>query len=159
MSHPNENLIRQFYQAFARGDAAVMSAAYHGEARFHDPVFLDLQGGEIGKMWEMLSRQAVELEIDVKNITADDEKGSADWSARYRFGRSGRKVHNRIHAEFTFRDGKILTHRDEFNLWTWSRMALGPLGFVMGWNAVVQANIRQQARRNLTKFMEGTKKS
>ncbi len=41
-------------------------------------------------------------------------RGSARWEAVYPFSETGRIVHNRIRAEFRFRDGKIIEHRDHF---------------------------------------------
>ncbi len=153
MAHSNEILIEQFYKAFSEKDSQTMAASYHSDAVFDDPVFENLRGAEIGKMWTMLCLQSSTLEINFKNIQADEESGRADWSAKYSFGKTRRKVHNKIHAEFTFKDGKILTHTDHFDFWKWSRMALGPLGLLMGWNSVVRVNIRRQARTNLTKFI------
>jgi len=134
-----------------------MTDSYHSEAVFDDPVFQNLQGSEIGKMWTMLCLQSSSLEIAFENIQADEEKGQADWSAKYTFGKAKRKIHNKIHAEFTFKDGKIIKHTDHFDFWKWSRMALGPLGLFMGWNSVVKVNIRKQAMTNLTKFITITK--
>ena len=51
---------------------------------------------------------------------------------------TGRPVHNIIDAQFTFRDGLIVTHIDTFNLWRWSRMALGPKAVALGLDAVRQ---------------------
>ncbi len=134
-----------------------MSACYHTEAVFDDPVFQTILGSEIGMMWKMLCLQFGSLEIKADNIQADDDSGQADWSAIYEFGKSRRRVHNKIHAEFKFKEGKIIKQTDDFNFWKWSRMALGPLGFIMGWNSVVQVNIRKQARANLTKFITKAK--
>ncbi|MBT3252590.1 MAG: nuclear transport factor 2 family protein [Candidatus Marinimicrobia bacterium] len=157
MTHSNELLIERFYKAFSEKDSQVMTDSYHPEAVFDDPVFQHLQGSEIGNMWTMLCLQSSSLEITFENIHADEEKGQADWSAKYTFGKARRKVHNQIHAEFTFKDGKILKHIDHFDFWKWSRMALGPLGLLMGWNSVVKVNIRKQAMANLTKFITITK--
>lgn len=134
-----------------------MADSYHSHADFDDPVFQNLQGSEIGMMWTMLCLQSSSLEIAFENIQADDKRGSADWSAKYSFGKTKRKVHNKIHAEFIFEDGKIKKHTDYFDFWKWSRMALGSLGLIMGWNPIVKVNIRKQAMANLTKFITMTK--
>jgi ketosteroid isomerase-like protein len=42
--HPNAELIRKFYTAFASRDARAMAACYHPSVRFSDEVFIDLQG-------------------------------------------------------------------------------------------------------------------
>jgi hypothetical protein len=157
MTHSNELLVEQLYKAFSEKDSQTMADCYHAQAEFHDPVFLKLQGPEIKMMWTMLCLQASSLDIKWGNIHADDKMGTADWSAKYSFGRARRKVHNKIHAEFTFKDGKIIKHVDHFDFWKWSRMALGPLGLIMGWNSIVQVNIQKQARVNLTNFITKTK--
>lgn len=157
MTQSNELLINKFYRAFSEKDSQTMVDSYHAEADFSDPVFQKLHGSEIGMMWTMLCLQSASLEIAYENVQADDKRGRADWSAKYSFGRAKRKVHNKIHAEFTFEDGKIIKHTDNFDFWRWSRMALGPLGFIMGWNSIVKVNIRKQAMANLTKFITMTK--
>jgi hypothetical protein len=63
-------------------------------------------------------------------------------------------VHNKIDAEFAFRDGLIVDHTDTFNFWKWTRMALGPMGFLMGWTSMVQNKVRSQAMGQLRKFEE-----
>ena len=51
---------------------------------------------------------------------------SAHWEAHYLFSATGRKVLNRIDAEFEFdHAGLIVRHRDRFDFWAWSRQALG----------------------------------
>lgn len=155
ITHPNETLIKRFYDAFAARDADSMASAYHPEATFSDPVFQNLQGLEVGAMWRMLCERGKDLDVAASGISANDSTGRADWSARYTFGATGRPVHNRITATFAFRDGKIVEHRDEFDLYKWSRMALGPLGVVLGWTPVVQGRVRRQARSQLDRFMAG----
>ena len=134
-----------------------MADCYHSDADFDDPVFQKLHGSEIGMMWKMLCLQSASLEIGYENVHADDKTGQADWSAKYAFGRAKRMVHNKIHAEFIVEDGKIIKHTDHFGFWKWSRMAMGPLGLILGWNSIVKVNIRKQARVNLTKFITMTK--
>jgi hypothetical protein len=56
---------------------------------------------------------------------------------------------------FEFQDGKIVRHVDNFDLWKWSRMALGFSGTVGGWLGPVQTKIRETANRALTKYIEG----
>ncbi len=59
---------------------------------------------------------------------------------------------NVIRAEFVFGDGRIVEHRDHFDLWRWSRQALGLKGWLLGWLPAVQGAIRAQARRGLAGF-------
>jgi ketosteroid isomerase-like protein len=155
--HSNHALIETFYQAFNRGDHQTMADCYHPDISFHDPVFLNLEGPQVAQMWEMLCRQASSLEVAVQDIAVDDKTGVATWTARYLFGKEKRQVVNHIKASFRFQDGKIIQHVDAFNFWRWSRMALGPLGSILGWHNSVKKKIREQALRNLTQFIESKK--
>jgi ketosteroid isomerase-like protein len=152
--HENAELIERFYKAFAARDAEGMVACYAADVAFDDPVFPGLRGGEARAMWRMLTKQAKSIEITHVVHDADAERGSAHWEAKYPFSKTGRQVHNVIEASFRFRDGKIVEHKDSFDLWRWSRMALGPVGLLLGWSPIVRGSIRKQARAGLEKFMQ-----
>ena len=152
MAHPNDELIERFYGAFARHDGDAMAACYGPNARFSDPVFTDLRGEEPGAMWRMLTQRAEDLEVKLAEHEAGDERGSAHWLADYTF-RTGRKVHNDIHAEFRFENGLIAEHRDSFSFYAWARQALGPPGLLLGWTPLVQGKVRKEARAGLDEFL------
>ena len=149
MPHANEELITRFYDAFAKRDAETMAACYHADVSFSDPVFPDLEGEHAGNMWKMLCERADDLIIESSKITADDSAGSAHWDATYSFSATGRTVNNSIDAEFEFKDGLIVRHRDTFDLWKWTRMALGPVGVFLGWSPIVKNKVRGQAAGGL----------
>lgn len=155
MSHPNAELISRFYQAFQRQDAEAMAACYADDVQFSDPVFTNLQGSEAGDMWRMLTSRAQNFSLDYSNVEADEQRGSAQWVATYLFSGTGRTVVNRIQANFVFRDGKIVEHRDRFDLWKWSAQALGLKGTLLGWTPLVQGAIRKQAAKGLAAFRAG----
>lgn len=152
MSHIT--LIEQFYHAFGNKDLSKMLECYHPEATFEDPVFGQLDYEHTCAMWDMLLRAGVDLEIYFDNVRARDEKGSVDWGAIYTFSKTGRKVHNKIHASFRFREGKIISHRDYFDLWRWTQMAFGVLGFSIGWTPYFKSKLRGQARKSLVTFIK-----
>lgn len=151
--HANAELIQRFYAAFAAKDGEAMAACYHERARFSDPVFRDLKGAEAGDMWRMLTSRATDLVVEASNITADDTQGAAHWEAHYTFSATGRKVHNKIDASFRFADGLIIEHIDTFDLYRWTRMALGPAGLLLGWTPMVKNKVRGQARDQLERFI------
>ncbi len=150
----NEQLIEKFYTAFGERDASAMAECYDASIHFSDPVFTDLNGPEVAAMWDMLCSQGKNLRIEFSDVHADDESGSAHWDATYTLGATGRVVHNEINATFEFQDGKIIRHIDDFDLWKWSRMALGAAGLVTGWSGPAQNKIRSTAGRGLTKFID-----
>jgi ketosteroid isomerase-like protein len=150
--HPNAKLIEQFYQAFQRLDADAMCACYAEDVHFSDPVFPELRGVEARNMWRMLTSRAQDFSLVFDSIEANDSEGSAHWVASYSFSQTGRFVVNDIHAKFTFKDGKIIRHKDHFDLWKWSRQAMGWKGYLLGRLPLVQNKIRQQAAKNLRKF-------
>ena len=149
----NSELIDRFYSAFAQRDHAAMAACYAPDAHFSDPVFTDLNGEEVTSMWRMLCVRGTDLELRHSDVEADAERGSAHWVADYTFSATGRPVHNEIDASFVFRDGLIAEHADRFDLWRWTRQALGPVGVALGWSPPVQNKVRGQAREALREFM------
>lgn len=153
MNQPNEQLIERFYTSFQARDAAGMTGCYSPHIVFTDPVFGRLEGAKAVAMWQMLCGRAKDLEIVFGQVRADDRTGSAYWQARYSFGKSNRLVHNVIRAQFEFENGLVVKHTDTFDLWRWARMALGPVGIILGWTPMVQAAIHKDARRGLDEFM------
>jgi len=151
--HPNAQLLTNFYSAFQRRDAEAMAACYHPEAEFTDEAFVGLRHGGVTSMWRMLCERGKDLTLEFRDIQADDRSGRAHWEAHYTFSASGRKVHNIIDAEFEFRDGKILRHRDRFDFHRWSRQALGPTGLLLGWTPFLKNKVQSTARAQLDKFM------
>ncbi len=152
MKEQHENLISTFYSAFANADAEGMVHCYHDQIRFEDPVFGVLHGADAKRMWRMLVRPGIR--ITYSEVAADDHSGSANWIAEYTFGKSQRPVINKIHAEFEFKDGKIIRHTDTFDLWKWSRQALGVSGLLLGWTSWMKNKLRNTVRGKLNAFRE-----
>jgi ketosteroid isomerase-like protein len=151
--HPNEALIRRFYEAFAKRDAETMATCYAPNVRFTDPVFRELVGDRASGMWRMLTGRAHDLKVEASGFRADDREGSAHWEAHYTFSATGRKVHNVIDARFEFAEGLITRHVDTFDFWRWSRQALGPMGMVLGWSPIVRNKVCTNAAKGLDVFM------
>ena len=154
-SQTNAATIERFYAAFDKQDAATMVAQYAPDVTFSDPAFGELHGPEAGAMWTMLCGNATDLSVVASDIQADDASGSAHWTARYTFS-TGRPVVNEIDARFRFdADGKIAEHRDTFSMFKWSRQALGPPAFLLGWNPVGQKVLQGKARGRLDAYLAG----
>lgn len=151
--HANAETIRRFYDCFGNKDAEGMVALYADDIEFSDPVFPALKGAEAKAMWRMLCARAADLRVEASDIEGDEHAGKAHWDAHYTFSATGRKVLNRIDARFTFRDGKIVKHQDSFDLWAWTRMALGFKGTLLGWSPIVRNAVRKQADKGLRIFM------
>lgn len=154
-SEHNSALITRFYEAFNRLDAEAMAACYTDDVLFSDPVFGELRGRQAGDMWRMLTSRAKEFSVRFDNVRADERAGGAHWVATYLFSQTGRTVVNDIQARFVFRDGKICEHHDHFDLWRWSRQALGAKGALLGWTPFVQNAIRAQAQKGLKAYQAG----
>lgn len=152
MSEVHSALITRFYQAFQRLDGEAMAACYTDDVVFSDPAFGELRGRDAGDMWCMLTTRAKEFSLTFDHVRADDRIGSAHWVATYLFSQTGNTVVNDIQARFVFRDGKICEHHDSFDLWTWSRQALGFKGLLLGWTPLVRNAVRSQALKGLKAF-------
>lgn len=155
--HPNEELIHKFYDAFSKKDSKTMSECYSDSNEFSDEAFVGLKGNATRAMWSMLCERAVNFSISSSNIKADDKSGSADWIATYDFSKTGRRIENHIHAEFVFENGKIIKHRDRFNLWKWAGMALGWKGYLLGFLPFMRKKISSEAMTGLTMYMKRNK--
>jgi ketosteroid isomerase-like protein len=138
-------VIERLYGAFGRGDGDTMATCYHPDVHFSDPVFPDLDGPEVMKMWRTLLSRSDDLEITLGERSATGEEGSAHWTARYTFSGTGRHVVNEVDAAFRFRGGLIVEHRDSFDFWKWSRMALGAPGLLLGWSPMLKKKVRAQS--------------
>ena len=158
--HPNAELLHRYYAVFSALDADTMQACYARDAHFRDEVFTLAGAEQIGAMWHMLCdatqpRGRDVWRLEASGIDAHDGRGGGHWEARYRFGPGGRVVHNRIDAEFKFRDGRIVGHHDRFDFWRWSRQALGAPGWLLGWTPWLRAKVQTQAMRQLARHRPG----
>jgi ketosteroid isomerase-like protein len=149
----NVQLIQDFYAAFDRRDGERMAACYAPDARFSDPAFGELRGDQPGAMWRMLTGQAKDLRVELREHEADETRGAARWIAQYTFTRTGRPVVNDVRASFRFADGLIAEHDDRFSFHRWSRQALGAPGLLLGWTPLLRAATQRQARASLDTFM------
>ena len=153
MSQNYKEFIIHFYGAFQMLNYGEMQRAYHPDSQFTDPVFGTLSSAEVSAMWEMLLTRGKDLKIAFSDVKATQTHGSCRWEAWYTFSKTGRYVHNIINSSFEFKDGKIYRQVDTFNLWRWSRQALGPTGILLGWSPLIQNKVRAGARESLNKFI------
>lgn len=147
-------LIEKFYMAFSKKDFSTMADCYHEDVEFEDPAFGVLKGNEVAKMWEMLLTRSKDLTLTFSDVKADGQKGSANWTARYTFTRTGNKVINTIQAAFEFKDGKINKHKDSFNLNTWFLSAFGWKGYLFITLPFLRNKFKQQAKQTLIHFIK-----
>ncbi len=152
--HPNAELITRFYSAFQKLDAETMAQCYADTIHFSDPAFPDLKGRAAADMWRMLCSRAADFSLTFDSVQADDQQGSAHWIASYTFSQTGRRVVNDIRAEFRFANGRIVRHVDSFDLWRWSRQALGFKGLLLGWSPMLKKAVQAQAAKGLAGFQK-----
>ena len=149
-----QNPVEKFYTAFARRDAETMSAAYADHASFSDPVFPSLNAVEVRGMWRMLCSRAQDFRLEFVSKQLGPQHFRVEWQAWYTFAKTGRPVHNLVTADIRLEDGKILSHRDEFDVWRWSRQALGAAGWLLGWSPFLEAKVRDEASKALQLFLQ-----
>lgn len=149
----NENLMQTFYKAFQNKDFKTMQSCYSESATFSDPVFRNLNSTQVQAMWEMLIKSGKDLDINFKNIQAQENSGSAEWTATYTFSQTGRKVTNHVFSTFTFENSKIKTHHDDFDFAKWSKQALGLSGLLLGHTSFLREKVSDTAMKKLFSFM------
>lgn len=147
----HEQLIEEFYAGFANGVADTMISCYHSDIVFKDPVFGTLHGEDVADMWRMLLKNGQDsVRIEFSNIQADAGRGSAYCIAEYTY--KGREVRNEIQSAFTFKNGLIVSQTDTFDVWKWSRQALGWQGTALGWSLIMKNTIQRKAISSLRKY-------
>jgi len=146
------DVMKAFYAAFERRDAEAMVALYDDNIIFSDPVFPRLNSLQAKNMWRMLNKKSHDLKVTAKDFTQDGNYCTCTWDAHYSFGPNNRPVHNIVHARMLIKNGKITEHTDNFDFWRWTRMAVGPLGYLAGWTPFLRNKIQSTAAGNLQKF-------
>jgi len=158
--HHNAKLISNFYTAMQHRDSETMASCYDDKVQFSDPVFKSLNGENARDMWRNLMGAVDPLHwhVVISDIEADDNVGKAHWVATYKFSKTGNMVTNDIHAHFIFnKEGKIIEHTDTFDLYLWTRQALGWTGFLLGWTDSVKDKVRAEAAKGLAIFQKKKK--
>lgn len=146
----SKELVQNFYSAFQQLDAEAMAACYHKDVIFHDPAFGELRGEQALNMWRMLceNQKGKGMKISYQ-LTSEN---SAHWEPIYTFSKTGRTVHNKIDAQFEFKDGLIIKHTDHFNLHHWARQALGITGLLVGWTPFFKRRLQKQCAALLRRY-------
>lgn len=130
-----------------------MTACYHKNVVFYDPVFGNMRGDRVWAMWFMLIENSEnDLSISFSDVQANDYNASAKWTATYYYGPEKRKVVNQGVGTFYIQNGKILQHTDHFDLWSWSRQALGLKGYLLGWTKSMKLKIQQESSKRLSRY-------
>ncbi|RZK05676.1 MAG: nuclear transport factor 2 family protein [Flavobacterium sp.] len=154
----HQHLIEEFYAGFAEGNPKTMASCYHKDIQFQDPAFGKLEGQDVLDMWEMLIEKSKgNLKIEFSDVKADELSGSAKWVATYNFSKTNRNVVNIVKASFVFQDGLIVQHTDKFDVWKWSKQALGLPGYLLGWTGFMQQKIQKNAIHSLRNYQSKKK--
>lgn len=144
-------LIERFYTAFQSLDHATMASCYHPDVEFEDALF-KLKGNEVAAMWHMLCTRAKDFDLEFKTVI-ENGRVTAHWEPRYLFSQTGKRVHNIIDAEFEFKDGKIIRHKDNFDFKRWSGQAFGIPGKLLGGTQFFRKKVKTKALLGLQQFM------
>ena len=149
----NEQIVFDFYSDFQNLNAEKMVSHYSDNIQFEDPAFGKLHAEDAKNMWRMLCENAKDLKITFTIIESKENMVKAHWNAEYTFSRTGRMIYNSINAHFIFENGLIISHKDHFDLWKWSRQALGTSGVLFGWSPLFQKKLQKTTAKMLLNFM------
>jgi len=112
MAHPNEELVREGFAAFGRGDVDALQHKFFAEdVRYHVPGRSALGGDYEGvaEVLECLGRQfelsGGTIRAEVHDVVANDEHAVALFTVRGE--RAGKQVEDNSVQVFHFRDGKV----------------------------------------------------
>lgn len=129
-----------------------MVACYATDVVFEDPAFGELRGQDAGDMWAMLCEGGTDMTLEFTVLESTPTLVRTNWIAEYTFSATGNFVRNDVQATMKLSDGKIVDHRDEFDMWKWSSQALGLPGRLLGWSPMLRSKVRRTARGGLEQF-------
>lgn len=150
----SEQLIHTFYKAFQKKDFAQMQNCYAKKAEFEDPAFGKLNVMQTKAMWHMLCKRGLDLVITYEIIAVKENEVRAKWIAEYTFQTYQTHVRNEVSSRFILENNKIISQKDSFNFWKWSRQALGFTGVYLGWTPLLRRTVKKNALISLATFME-----
>lgn len=112
MAHPNEDLVREGFAAFGRGDIDALRDQYFaGDIRWHvpgrSPVAGDYDGVAqvvefFGRLFELSGGT---LRLELHDVLANDEHAAALYTVHAE--REGRRLEDNTVNTFHMRDGKV----------------------------------------------------
>jgi ketosteroid isomerase-like protein len=111
MGHPNEDLVRQGYDAFSRGDMQALRELFHPDIVWHAPGRNQLAGdhrgvdavlGYFGRTMELTGGA---FTVEVHDVVADDEHTVGLQSVHAE--RGGRTLDDNGVLVFHLRDGRV----------------------------------------------------
>jgi uncharacterized protein len=111
MAHPNEDLIRKGYGAFASGDMATLNELFDDDIVWHAPGRNQLAGTFLGKQAVFGEFQRVAefsggtFKLEIHTVLADDEHVAV--LARAMGEREGRTLDDNSVQIFHVKDGKV----------------------------------------------------
>jgi ketosteroid isomerase-like protein len=111
MAHPNEDLVRRGYEAFATGDVATMSDLFTDDIVWHTPGRSSISGDQKGKqaVLEFFGRIGQEtggsFKLDIHDVLANDEHVVV--LAASTGERNGKSLKANVVNIFHLKDGKV----------------------------------------------------
>lgn len=148
----NQEIIKAFYSAFQNKDSKAMNAFLADDICFEDPAFGKLEGDDVKYMWQFLTENAKDFSMTFSKVKADQNSGSAHWEAHYTFSATGNQVINKVNSNFTFQNGKINTHIDDFDLKKWVKQAMGSAVGLFGGSFLIKNAVQKKSRGLLAKY-------
>ena len=111
MAHPNEDLVRKGYAAFAAGDMATLNEFFADDIVWHAPGRNDLSGTFRGKdevfanLGQVMELTGGTFKLDIHAILVDDEHAATLLRATAQ--REGKSLDDNTVQVFHIKDGKV----------------------------------------------------
>lgn len=145
-------IVESFYKAFQQKNAQAMNAVLAENVCFEDPAFGKLKGEDVKYMWQFLTENAENFSLEYKVSEVKKNKLTAQWTSKYTFSATGNEVINEVASVFELKDGKIVSHKDDFDLKKWVKQALGSAAGIFGGSFLVKNAVQKQSNNYLRKY-------
>jgi limonene-1,2-epoxide hydrolase len=116
-----EPLLEKFigmYDVLRADNLSVLNDVYHPRITFVDPLHVVEGLDSLTEYFEHLYANVKSIQFEITSSYADDNSGFVYWKMRYCHSKlnSGREVIVEGHSKLVFCEGKIIHHRDYFDV-------------------------------------------
>jgi hypothetical protein len=146
--------IETYFDAFSKGDYRTMRSLCDPKITFNDPVYTSLQGKSVFALHHFMAERRICPTITIRSISEKGNRVKVKWTNEYEYATYKTHISIDVRSIFHFEHTSIISQTDQYNLWKWSKMALGFTGTYLGWTPMFRSTLRRSSQQSLATFIQ-----
>lgn len=151
MSH--EFIINKVFESITELNSVKINALYADEAIFEDPSIGEITGVVIKYWWQFLYGQMSNISIEVLDIKINGDEAIVSWKNNHLLKLTGKQLSLDFTTNFTFKDGFIVFHKNNYDFKQFVKQAFGPIAAMSG-NKIMQKMIKGQLNKMISNYIK-----